>query len=697
MFLSLRAKIIFFITLIVTITGVVIVSYTRRDVGRAMLQAQESSALNVLELVELNIQGGYNKLLFDKFDMILGLTTRLKEFSNMCISVFEEYQELAQKEKLSEREAKRRTIGWIRSIRFQDIENGHVFVFDQNGRIIAHPDPAVEGRSVASMKDLKGRDIAKVMNEEILQYNGESAVFFWPNKDNKSISKKLGYFMPYRKWHWTVCAEIDFERIEAESKKKLEKIIQVLKKTFENIQIGHTGHAFLFEGNNNVLIPPRRGFHGKDFSVARNKLTGNLLMSDLKKCALNEHNSIRYVDYSSRRNEEIEAHVSYFKAFDWYIVVSVPVAEIQKPARDVVTRQSIIITMIFIGSLGVAFAMVSRMARPLNLLASHAKDIPSIDFTSQDEDESPIDMLPIKSNDEVGRLAESFIYMKSELKKNVKELIETTRQKKEAAEEANRAKSEFLANMSHELRTPLNHILGFTELILDKNFGDLTELQQEYLTDVHQSSKHLLSLINDILDLSKVEAGKLELEVSSVKIRAVLKNSLNMIKEKAMKEGIRLRTNIDGIPETVRVDERKLKQIIYNLLYNAVKFTQQGGEVCLSARLVECAVSLGQAGENAELLPITKDQIQQPEIMDAEHRNFLEVSVADTGIGIEPEYHELVFQPFEQVDGSASRRYQGTGLGLSLTRRLVELHFGKIWVQSEGEGKGSTFTFLIPV
>jgi signal transduction histidine kinase len=627
----------------------------------------------------------------------MGLTTRLKEYSNMCISVFEEYEELAANGKLSEKEAKRRAVKWIKSIGLHDMENGNVFVFDQDSRIIAHPDPMVEGRSLVSVKDIKGRDIAKVMNDEVLQYNGESAVFFWPSRNNEFRSKKLGYFTPYRKWHWTVCAEIDFERIEAESRRKLEKILQVLKKTFENIHIGRSGHAFLFDGEKNVLIPPRENLHGDDFLVARNKLTGNLLMNDLMKCASSENNSIRYIDFSSARSQEVEAHVGYFKAFDWYIVVSVPVDEIQKPARDVVTRQSVIISLIFIASLSAAFAMVSKMARPLNLLASHAKDIPSIDFNSQDEDESPIDHLAIKSNDEVGRLAESFIYMKSELKKNVKELIETTRQKKEAAEASNRAKSEFLANMSHELRTPLNHIIGFTELILDKNFGDLTEMQMEYLTDVHQSSKHLLSLINDILDLSKVEAGKLELDLSSVKIKSLLTNSLSMIKEKAMKEGINLRTSIDGIPESVRVDERKLKQIIYNLLYNAVKFTEQGGEVCLKAQMVECVVLPNQEGEEVELLPITKDQIHVPEIMDAKHETCLSVSVSDTGIGIEPEHQKRIFDPFEQVDGSASRKYQGTGLGLSLTRRLVELHGGKIWIESEGEGKGSTFTFLIPV
>ena len=153
------------------------------------------------------------------------------------------------------------------------------------------------------------------------------------------------------------------------------------------------------------------------------------------------------------------------------------------------------------------------------------------------------------------------------------------------ARESDRMKSEFLANMSHELRTPLNHIIGFTELVADKKFGDLNEVQEEYLNDALHSSKHLLSLINDVLDLSKVDAGKLELQLSDVNLKMILENSCIMIKEKVMKHRIQLSTQIDGIPETITADERRLKQILYNLLSNAVKFTPDGGEIRLTADL----------------------------------------------------------------------------------------------------------------
>ncbi len=236
---------------------------------------------------------------------------------------------------------------------------------------------------------------------------------------------------------------------------------------------------------------------------------------------------------------------------------------------------------------------------------------------------------------------------------------------KESAERANQAKSEFLANMSHELRTPLNHIIGFTELVSDKRLGALNRQQEEYLQDVLQSGRHLLSLINDILDLSKVEAGKMKLEALEIPLESLLRDSLNMVKEKALKHGIALTPGFQDLPESIRADERKLKQILYNLLSNAVKFTPDGGRVELMARRMD-----GQG---------------------------VEITVSDTGIGMLEADLKRIFQPFEQGNNSAARKYQGTGLGLSLTKRLVELHGGRIRAESEGPGRGSHFHVFLPL
>jgi signal transduction histidine kinase len=229
--------------------------------------------------------------------------------------------------------------------------------------------------------------------------------------------------------------------------------------------------------------------------------------------------------------------------------------------------------------------------------------------------------------------------------------------------------------MSHELRTPLNHIIGFTELIVAKDCGDLNEVQEEYLNDVLRASRHLLSLINDILDLSKIEAGKMELDLAEICITGLLSSSLTMVKEKALKQGLQLSLNIESAPAGLMADERKLKQVMYNLLSNAVKFTPGGGQIEVGG-----AIRNGNSGRAGS----------------AGGQTFA-VWVKDTGIGIEPHDLERIFIPFEQVESSASRKFQGTGLGLALTKKMVELHNGRIQVRSDGKDKGSVFEFMLPI
>jgi PAS domain S-box-containing protein len=229
---------------------------------------------------------------------------------------------------------------------------------------------------------------------------------------------------------------------------------------------------------------------------------------------------------------------------------------------------------------------------------------------------------------------------------------------------AARLKDEFLAGMSHELRTPLNAILGLSEALLEEIFGTLTEEQKEHLTTIEQSGRHLLELINDILDLSKVESGKMELEIKSVLVRDLCESSLSFIKQQAHHKRIKLDCRIDQDLAEIEVDERRIRQVLVNLLSNAVKFTPDGGSVQLQARA------------------------------DSFHET-VEFSVTDTGIGIAPENMGKLFQPFVQLDSALSRRYAGTGLGLALVRRIAELHGGSVTLESQ-EGKGSRFTIILP-
>ncbi len=258
--------------------------------------------------------------------------------------------------------------------------------------------------------------------------------------------------------------------------------------------------------------------------------------------------------------------------------------------------------------------------------------------------------------DEIGQLASAF--------NNMGEQLEKTTVSRDHYEDISKAKSQFLAGMSHELRTPLNAIIGFSEVLKDESFGQLNPKQKEYIGDIWTSGKHLLSLINDILDLSKVEAGKMELELDQVLIPTLLQGSLTMIKEKSEKHGIQLKLNIDKKISAITADERKIKQIIYNVLSNAVKFTPPGGSITITA-------------ENKD-------------------RDNILISIADTGIGIEDKDKHKVFEEFQQIDNTYSRQYAGTGLGMPLSKKMVELHHGKMWFESIGTNKGTCFYILLP-
>lgn len=346
-----------------------------------------------------------------------------------------------------------------------------------------------------------------------------------------------------------------------------------------------------------------------------------------------------------------------------------------EPRDDLIYEQQVKFTLI--GGLGIFALLVLLylslnyyMVKPVAKLARHTQSVARGDFSHR---------VNIKSRDELGelgrsvnRMTESLEVQSDEIQGKVGELEKVNtdlrarehelRLTNQQLETANRLKSQFLATMSHELRTPLNSIIGFSELLEDETYGGLNPKQMKYVGNIVVSSRHLLQLINDILDLAKVESGTIEIHPESLSLHEAMSIIKNVVEPLATKKSINMAINMDEHVGSVAADPARFKQILYNLLSNAIKFTPSGGMISMDVFRKDGAV---------------------------------EISVSDTGIGISQEDQERIFSEFLQVEGSYTRKYEGTGLGLALTKKLVELHGGRIWVES-APGKGSRFIFTMP-
>ena len=351
----------------------------------------------------------------------------------------------------------------------------------------------------------------------------------------------------------------------------------------------------------------------------------------------------------------------------WKVFVEQPESAVFAPVRGKIWRTALLLAAFLAAGIALSVLLARRLVRPVKQMRTAAARIGAGAYDERIE---------LRRRDELGDLADELNGMAASLQASVQGLEqkvkERTRELQQALVELSRKgrqlevasehKSEFLANMSHELRTPLNAIIGFSQVLRKRMFGEINAKQEEYLDDIVSSGNHLLSLINDVLDLSKVEAGQVELEVATFSLREALERGVVMVREPAVKKGVRVSLALAPDAELVNGDERRLRQVVYNLLSNAVKFTPKGG-----------CIDVASARVNGEV----------------------RVSVTDTGPGIAPEDHERIFEEFQQTEVGVDQR-EGTGLGLALSKRLVELHRGRIWVESE-PGEGSRFVFTLPI
>ena len=337
----------------------------------------------------------------------------------------------------------------------------------------------------------------------------------------------------------------------------------------------------------------------------------------------------------------------------WIIFVEQPAQEVLGEVYVAVYR-SIGILALFLGiSFLLARALARRMSRPVLALTKGAEAWGAGELSNR---------VDIRTGDEIETLAASFNKMADQLQSYTTDLERKVSEKTAQLELANRHKSEFLANMSHELRTPLNAVIGFSDVLKEEYFGALNPKQGQYVKDINESGQHLLSLINDILDLSKIEAGHMDLDLAKFSVPLAIDNAMVLVRERALRHQLQLRVQIAPEVSDIVADERKFKQILINLLTNAVKFSYPGGWV---------------------------------EVVAQRDTNGVMVTVKDSGMGIATEDQAAIFEEFRQLKSAGSAKFEGTGLGLSLAKRLVELHGGRIWVESE-PGKGAAFSFTLP-
>ncbi len=425
-------------------------------------------------------------------------------------------------------------------------------------------------------------------------------------------------------------------------------------------QIGTAGYAYAVDAGGGVIA-----------HTANN----NLVLADTNLGTLPQVHAALAGDAAAQgvvtdgRDPQGTEVLSAFERVDppgWRVFVEEPLSEAFAPIQAAIWRTVALLIVFLLVAIATSVLLARNLARPIEAIQVAAAKIGSGSLDQR---------IDASSRDELGALADEFNRMAAQLEAShaglEQQVEERTRElasalaeldeKSRQLEAASRHKSEFLANMSHELRTPLNAISGFSQVLRKQLFGEINEKQAEYLDDILDSSRHLQSLIDDVLDLSKVEAGQIDLHVAPFSLPEALERGVVIVREQATREGVLVSLSSEPGVETVVGDERRIVQVIFNLLSNAVKFTPAGGTVDIAA---------------------------------ARRDGEVRVSVTDTGPGIAPEDQDRIFEEFQQAD-AGKEQIEGTGLGLALSKRLVELHGGRIWVDSE-QGRGSTFVFTLP-